>query len=211
MKKEGDDEVLPAQDQRENDESSEEDVDDEEEEDDDDESGDDRKRKFSSPDCERLAKKAKTEWTNKEDDTLLKAVLSDRQRRKAEEDTDDDEEFDDDWDEIAMALPDKSPVQCLQRYLKLNSKPTATKATDDDAKKNASSSDDPKKSSKLEADKWTADDVDLLKKLVEAYPDCTFDATTARSRRRFSHDLHTSCLYLHSCSCSSMERHCGKL
>jgi hypothetical protein len=165
--------TTTAPEQREDDESEEDDdVDDEDESED----SNARKRKTSSPDRNR-DKRAKIEWTNKEDDTLLKAVLSDRQSRKAEDDTDDDEESDDDWDEIAMSLPDKSPVQCLQRYLKLNSKPVASKTADDAARKSSGDDSDEKKYGKLDSDRWTSEDVDLLKKLVEAYPDCKLSAS----------------------------------
>jgi hypothetical protein len=137
---------------------------------DDEEDSSDRKRKMSPP-GRNQEKKVKIEWTSKEDDTLLKAVLSDRTSRKAEDDDDDDDgeesDDDDDWDEIAMSLPDKSPVQCLQRYLKLNSKPASAKAANDAARK--SSGDD-----KRDSDRWTIEEVELLKKLVEAYPYCKF-------------------------------------
>ena len=33
-----------------------------------------------------------------------------------------DEEDDDDWDEIAQSVPDRTAVQCLQRYLHLEKK-----------------------------------------------------------------------------------------
>jgi len=163
-KREDDDTELHGPDHEE---TSQDDEDDEIDDESDDSSA--RKRKVASPGSDKQrVKKSKSDWTDKEDDTLLKAVLSDRQSRQPVDDTDDDAEFEDDWDEIAMSLPDKSPVQCLQRYLKLNSKSTASKAAEDETRKAAS---DSEKSGKTDIDRWTSADVDLLKKLVEAYPD----------------------------------------
>lgn len=70
--------------------------------------------------------KSKVVWTADDDDALLKAVLLDRQGREAATidnaaevgDTTEDEE---DWDAIAEAVPGKTPVHCLKRYLFLNS------------------------------------------------------------------------------------------
>lgn len=63
-------------------------------------------------------KKAKAVWTAEEDDSLLKAVKKERADRAAERDAEDEE----DWDEIAKSVLGKTPVQCLKRYMTLNSK-----------------------------------------------------------------------------------------
>lgn len=62
----------------------------------------------------------KTPWTAEEDESLLVAVLRDRRKRgifkQDENDSADDD--DDDWDEIAKAIPQRTPVQCLKRFMK---------------------------------------------------------------------------------------------
>lgn len=68
------------------------------------------------------AKKAKVSWTASEDDALLKAVLDDQNNR--EPDADEEE----DWDEIAKNVQEKTPVQCLKRYLSLSRKQASTTA-----------------------------------------------------------------------------------
>ena len=50
-------------------------------------------------------KKSRVSWSTTEDDGLLKAVLEDKQNREAEGDAEDEE----DWDEIAKNIPDKTP------------------------------------------------------------------------------------------------------
>jgi hypothetical protein len=64
------------------------------------------------------SKKSRTTWSDAEDEALLKAVLEDQQDRQAEGATEEEE----DWDEIAKAVPGKTPVQCLKRYMLLNTK-----------------------------------------------------------------------------------------
>lgn len=74
-------------------------------------------------------KKSKVTWTDEEDDALLKAVLEDRQNRQAEGDGDEDE----DWDEIAKAVPGKTPVQCLKRYMTNFKEPDSSEAAPEHA------------------------------------------------------------------------------
>lgn len=75
-------------------------------------------------------KSQKKTWTVDEDQQLLVAIhearevreegkedSSDDTKEHEDEDTDADEE-DDDWDEIAKAVPGRTAVQCLQRYMK---------------------------------------------------------------------------------------------
>mmetsp|Transcript_7929 Transcript_7929/g.9082 ORF Transcript_7929/g.9082 Transcript_7929/m.9082 type:complete len:568 (+) Transcript_7929:398-2101(+) len=125
------------------------------------------------------AKKPRLLWTDKEDDDLLKAVWTDRKRRGEEEDEDDEEE---DWDEIAKSISGKTPVQCLRRYLKLNAGGSATtvipdtlddikQETDDDSSKlgSAAKAKNPRK--EPEQVLWNQEEIDLLRKLVEAYSD----------------------------------------
>jgi hypothetical protein len=124
-------------------------------------------------------KKSKV-FTAEEDDALLKAVLEDKQDREAEGDGEEEE----DWDEISKVVPGKTPVQCLKRYMTLNQKQggasessaAASESKDDD-------SDSPKKSKRPKKDsepsqKWSNDEIELLKKLVEQYKDSTYTLTT---------------------------------
>ena len=135
-------------------------------------------------------KKSKVAWTDEEDDALLKAVLEDKQNREAEGDPEEEE----DWDEIAKAVPGKTPVQCLKRYMTNFKEPESNEAgpeqaTKSEDKEEASESDDdasdedddeesPKsKKVKKESENapgWNHDEVELLKKLVEQYKDSKF-------------------------------------
>ncbi len=63
-------------------------------------------------------KKSKAVWAADEDEALLKAVLEEQQGRESGGEAEDEE----DWDEIAKSVPGKTPVQCLKRYMMLNSK-----------------------------------------------------------------------------------------
>ena len=139
-------------------------------------------------------KKSKVSWSASEDDALLKAILEDKQDREAEAGEAEDEE---DWDEIAKSIAGKTPVQCLKRYMVINSRKSSessskldtadsnTNADTEEDKKAASGGDveedaddeeekEPKRARK-EGDaslRWPQDDLDLLKKLVENYKDC---------------------------------------
>jgi Myb-like DNA-binding domain len=88
------------------------------------------------------SKKSRAVWTAEEDEALLKAVKEDKEDREAEGDGEDDE----DWDEIAKFIPDKTPVHCLKRYMALSSKgkasqpkasPTMESEPDEDSKPQA--------------------------------------------------------------------------
>lgn len=70
-------------------------------------------------------KRKKQDWTAVQDETLMLAVSAFRKTKKDLDGVDwkFGEEDDDDWDEIARDVPGKSPVQCLQRYMRhLNKK-----------------------------------------------------------------------------------------
>jgi hypothetical protein len=138
--------------------------DNDEDDDDDDEDAEDKKL---SP------KKSRILWTDTEDDELLRAVVADRKKRGADEDDDDE----DDWDEIAKAVSGKTPVQCLRRFMKLDG--GGGRGTFDDADESPSSSPPGKAKAKkprkeLDQATWSQEEIDLLRKLVEAYSDCKF-------------------------------------
>jgi Myb-like DNA-binding domain len=160
----------------------------------------DRKMRATDP-----SSKKKSAWTAVEDDILLKAVVEDQQDRDADGNGDDEE----DWDEIARAVPNKTPVQCLKRYMSLIRKggakgssepvipvpkaeaatapsptPAPTPESASAAEAAAASGDDAVDSSEMltplakkprkDADssgRWTTEEIDLLKKLVEQYKD----------------------------------------
>jgi len=75
-----------------------------------------------SEDSQVSAKKQKRSWNAKEDENLMLAVLEDKKRRDLEADESDEDQSDEsdeeDWDEIAKAMPGRTPVQCLQRYMR---------------------------------------------------------------------------------------------
>jgi hypothetical protein len=79
------------------------------------------------------SKKSRTAWSDEADDALLKAVLEDQQDRQAEGASEEEE----DWDEIAKAVPGKTPVQCLKRYMILNTKQESREATAPDSESSA--------------------------------------------------------------------------
>lgn len=69
------------------------------------------------------SKKPRRVWAAREDEALMLAVLDDKKRNdmeldESEEDDGSDESDDEDWDEIAKSVPGRTPVQCLQRYMK---------------------------------------------------------------------------------------------
>lgn len=68
----------------------------------------------------------KRPWTAEEDANLVEAVLAARSEQEESSGGSNpevtDEEDDDDWDEIAQSVPDRTAVQCLQRYLHLEKK-----------------------------------------------------------------------------------------
>lgn len=131
------------------------------------------------------SKKSKSSWTPEEDEALLKAVQDDQNRRDA------DAEEDEDWDEIAKEVPGKTPVQCLKRHMALSQKkearassPTPKEDADDEyEEENADGEDDgdsdgqaskKQKTASKDSDssgKWTPDEIELLRKLVEHYKD----------------------------------------
>lgn len=82
------------------------------------------------------SKKSRTAWSAQEDEALLKAVLEDQQDRQAEGATEEEE----DWDEIAKAVPGKTPVQCLKRYMFLNTKQGRAEAAGPDIESSAAES-----------------------------------------------------------------------
>jgi Myb-like DNA-binding domain len=134
---------------------------------DNDEDYDDDEDKKSSP------KKSRILWTDTEDDELLRAVVADRKKRGADEDDDDE----DDWDEIAKAVSGKTPVQCLRRFMKLDG--GGSRGALEDAEESPSSSPPGKAKAKkprkeLDQATWSQEEIDLLRKLVEAYSDCKF-------------------------------------
>lgn len=131
------------------------------------------------------AKKSKAVWTDEQDDALLKAVLEDKQDREAEDDGDEE-----DWDEISKAVPGKTPVQCLKRYLVLNKgKPaqppaaaSASRSADDEKEDEGSDEDEEDEGDESRKARrarkeaggdsgWSVDEIELLKKLVEQYKD----------------------------------------
>ena len=105
------------------------------------------------------------------------------------------EEWDEeDWDEIAKSIPNKTPVQCLKRYMSLNKKgqekgtpesvppvpvvaaapPPPLPASGDDALDSPEMLPPPAKKPRKDPDpssKWTSEEIELLKKLVEQYKD----------------------------------------
>uniref|UniRef100_A0A7S2UHY9 Uncharacterized protein n=2 Tax=Attheya septentrionalis TaxID=420275 RepID=A0A7S2UHY9_9STRA len=133
------------------------------------------------------AKKAKTEWSAAEEEVLMLAVLNERRRKKEEGgDQEDDDDEEDDWDEIAKSVTGRTPVQCLKKYMKLNQKDEVEIEEADDSNESKASATaiskeetdkpemdpSPKKkkySVASSSSKWTAEETNLLKKLVEQY------------------------------------------
>lgn len=104
--------------------------------------------------------KKKAVWTDEDDEALVNAVIKDQKDRAAQEDAEDDE----DWDEIAKSVPGKTPVQCLKRYLALDTKkkqatepaaappPAGTQMSSSFASASASTADDSKHSPSLKTE-----------------------------------------------------------
>ena len=79
----------------------------------------------SSPSTSRKKSK-KRPWTTEEDASLMEIVLAARSEQEEGSGGSNpevtDEEDDDDWDEISKSVPDRTAVQCLQRFLYLEKK-----------------------------------------------------------------------------------------
>ena len=168
------------------------------------------------------SKKSKPSWTEEEDEALWKAVQEDQSARDA------DAEEEEDWDEIAKAVPGKTPVQCLKRYMIVSSKKasaakassTTSKEEDDDYDGEKTDDEDEdedsdgqsskkRKGSPKEGEgsgKWTHEEIELLKKLVEAYKDSKKLRVLFVSVEQERFFLTT---FFHSCS--SLERNLSKL
>jgi hypothetical protein len=106
-------------------------------------------------------------WSAVEDDYLLKAVFEDQHGRK---DLGDDEE---DWDVIAEAIPGKTPVQCLKRYMILSTqeRQAVDVAAKDQTSENEGNELNTGGSKGSDESNWTTEEHDLLNKLVEQYKD----------------------------------------
>ena len=79
----------------------------------------------SSPSTSRKKSK-KRPWTTEEEASLMEIVLAARSEHEEGSGGSNpevtDEEEDDDWDEISNSVPDRTAVQCLQRFLHLEKK-----------------------------------------------------------------------------------------
>lgn len=126
-----------------------------------------------------------TGWSTAQDDALLKAVAE----QHGDHDAGSDDE-DEDWDTIAKAVPGKSAVQCLKRFIVLKeSKVSATPASStitvnpppavkQEQPENEEEDDDeddssrkPKSEAAYQGEPWTHEESELLKKLAEQYRD----------------------------------------
>jgi hypothetical protein len=71
-------------------------------------------------------KKDKRQWTAEEDEALMLAVLDIKQKKGFDENEEDDQ----DWEEIAESVPDRTAFQCYQRYVRFLHKPTSSVTED---------------------------------------------------------------------------------
>lgn len=114
---------------------------------------------------EKPSKLKKQLWTDEQDKALLKAVREEKGHHRIgdEEHEDEDEE---DWDVISQGVPGKNAVQCFKRYMML--KQTEKKQVEEEQE-----DDDYNDDSEPEpgSGKWPAEEIDLLRKLVEQYKD----------------------------------------
>lgn len=160
-------------------------------------------------------KKGKTSWSPAEDEALMMAVEEDRKRRQA----DGDEEDEEDWDEISDSVPGKTAVQCFRRYtgqLKAAeaSAPAASARRSRDDRDQGDDDSPASKKSKTDSgeDDWTADELFLLKTLVEHYSDSKFLCSCANSTELvLSFDSHVHPIRHINHSLSSLERDCSQL
>ena len=142
------------------------------------------------PHPESSSKSATPGWTPAEDEALLQAVRQDLEQRS----NPDDEE---DWDTIAQSVDGKTAVQCFKRHARLKATESTSKRQKETSKNEDSSpaaadrQDAAQKRSKSspavqdneetstpaaardtdspDNDEWNADDLRLLRKLVEQY------------------------------------------
>ena len=153
------------------------DGDDDDDDDDDDEGNDDEDDDKKLSPSEKKSTRIPL-WSDADDDELLRAVVADRKKRGVGTNEEQNDEEEDDWDEIAKSVPGKTPVQCLRRFMKLDGGEQRGIAMDDadDSESASPSSSDRAKAKKPRKDSdqvsWSQEEVDLLRKLVEAYSDC---------------------------------------
>jgi len=117
-------------------------------------------------------KKSRIDWTSAEDGALLAAVKEhQRGRGDAAEGWGDGE--DEDWDAIAAAVPGKTPVQCLRRYMALSRNNFGREQAKpaQDSKPVASAESVASNGDGGDGPAWSDEDSALLKKLVEQYRD----------------------------------------
>ena len=121
--------------------------------------------KRQSDDEESPNKKRKANWTPAEDQLLLRAVKDEHKVRTAisenqqGDDGDGDDEDDEDWDHISQAIPGRSAVQCLKRYMQIKD----SEEKDDDEGSTS------EKAEEYVGSNWLEEDCELLKKLVDQY------------------------------------------
>mmetsp|Transcript_31718 Transcript_31718/g.64546 ORF Transcript_31718/g.64546 Transcript_31718/m.64546 type:complete len:474 (+) Transcript_31718:56-1477(+) len=145
-----------------------------------------------------VRKSKKMTWTVDEDQELLEAIHEARKAREDEkgsdnedhkdnegEDTDGDDD-DDDWDEIAKAVPGRTAVQCLQRYMKhlaKKRKVSFSPGSKEGDQKTAyvGDQDATKGTTKVVLATWSVDDVTKLKRLVEQYAGASPDWSSIAS------------------------------
>lgn len=114
-------------------------------------------------------KREKATWAVAQDEALLRCVAEEQERES--HDMDDDEE-DEDWDAIADQVSGKSAVQCLKRYMLLNTREGQEAA-------NAARQEEEEKERRVllpkkdctDDTRWSSEEQELLKKLVEQYKD----------------------------------------
>ena len=140
------------------------------------------------------------QWTAKEDEALMIAVLEERNESEDEEEEEEEEDWQIiNWDVISEQVPNRTAVECLQRYMKHKKNNEAARRTSSEAnvgstlpvdkvinderkaaaKRNIStvreseeiSISSPRKKTK-ELAHWTEDETNLLTSLAEHYQDC---------------------------------------
>jgi Myb-like DNA-binding domain len=165
-------------------------ADDDDDDDDDDDVADDDDDQLDSKKALTSVKKERITWTAAEEEKLQKAIISLRRKRGADDDDDDD----DDWEDIAKSFPGKTAIDCLRRYIQVLEKGPKDDSLEESpasALESSSASASPgtavkeeelldrqslakKPRKETEQVQWSQEEIDLLRKLVEAYSECKF-------------------------------------
>lgn len=131
--------------------------------------------------------KKTSKWSSIDDEALRNAVAAEHLKHRDDSEHDHDDDEDEDWETIALAVPGKTAVQCLKRYMTISREdddeekniPTIGKkrSRDSASVRSEDISENNENDSQQQQDidpgsiPWENDELELLRRLVEQYRD----------------------------------------